>query len=282
VDDEILAALAEAARPTNERSDERMNEPKSTNFSTWMRAHGRPAITGHRGAMGTRPENTLAAFERAAELGAEWVELDVHLAKDGVAVVLHDATLERTTNGKGKVAAHTSKALAKLDAGSWFGPTYAGERVSTLDEVLAWAKARGVRVQIELKGDPVVVAGLPAAVVESARRTAMLGEVLVISFDHRATTEAKGLARGLRTGLLYAARPASPVAFAKSAKADVLIPHASFVTAEDVAALHGAGLAMATWAPSEPKVLRALVAMGVDAITVDHPDVLRRALRSGR
>lgn len=259
-----------------------MKKSESQNRSTWMRTGAKPSIVGHRGAMGTRPENTLGAFEHAAELGAEWIELDVHLAKDGVPVVIHDASLERTTNGKGKVAARTSKALAKLDAGSWFGATFANEHVPSLDEALAWAKARGVRVQIELKGDPVVAAGLPEAVVASLARTGTTGDVLVISFDHAAAKHSKTLVRGLRTGLLYAARPADPVAFAKMANADVLVPHASFVTAEDVAQVHGAGLALATWAPSDAKTLRALVAMGVDAITVDRPEVLRKVLASAR
>ena len=255
-----------------------MKKTENENQSMWLRSGARPSIVGHRGAMGSRPENTLAAFEHAAKLGAEWIELDVHLAKDGVPVVIHDFSLERTTSGKGKVASRTSKDLAALDAGTWFDPKFAKEHVPTLDEALAWAKARNVRVQIELKGDPVVAKGLPEAVVASLGRTGTTKDVLVISFDHAAVKLVKKLAKAIRTGVLYAARPADPVAFAKLAKADVLVPQASFVTAEDVAAVHGAGLALATWAPSDAKVLRALVAMGVDAITVDKPEVLRKVL----
>lgn len=228
--------------------------------------------------MGVRPENTLGAFEHAAMLGAEWIELDVHLTKDGIPMVLHDASLERTTNGTGKVRMQRASALAKLDAGSFFGKAFANERVPRLDETLTWAKGRGIKVEIEMKGEPNVPDDLPQAVLAAVARTEMSKEVLVISFDHVATKRCKELEPSVKTGVLYVARPIDEVSLAKKAKADVLIPHASFVTAASVAAAHQAGLAMATWASSDPAFLRALVGTGVDAITVDHPDVLRKLL----
>ena len=231
--------------------------------------------------MGVRPENTLCAFEHAAVLGAEWIELDVHLTKDGVPMVLHDASLERTTNGRGNVRAQRAAALAKLDAGSFFGTAFANERVPRLDETLGWAKQRGIKVEIEMKGEPHVPDDLPAAVLATVARTGMSKDVLLISFDHHAVKRSKELEPSVRTGVLYVARPVDELSLAKKAKADVLIPHASFVTAESVAAAHGAGLGMATWAASDPALLRALVGTDVDAITVDHPDVLRKILAVG-
>lgn len=253
-----------------------------SNASSFLRSHGKPSNVGHRGAMGTRPENTLAAFEQAARLGADWVELDVRLSKDGVPMVIHDATLERTTTGRGPVSRASARTLAKLDAGAWFGKAYRGEPVPRLDAVLAWAKERGVGVEIELKGDPVCAPGLAEAVVKAVKDTSTTDRVIVISFDHATCKHLKTITKSLPTGLLYAARPADPVAFAKLAKADVLVPHASFVCPEDVARAHGAGLGVATWAPSDPKVLSALVSAGVDAITVDHPDVLAKVLRAAK
>src|SRR5919204_3658410 len=100
---------------------------------------GRVWVVGHRGAMGYCPENTMISFARAVELGADWVELDVHLTRDGALAVIHDETLERTTNGKGLVREHTLDELKRLDAGSWFAPAYAGERIPSLDEELASA-----------------------------------------------------------------------------------------------------------------------------------------------
>src|SRR5579859_1474635 len=96
---------------------------------------GRVWVVGHRGAMGYCPENTLASFERGLELGADWIELDVHLSRDGELIVIHDESLERTTNGHGLVRDHTLAELQALDAGD-------GQRIPTLDEVLAWARKR--------------------------------------------------------------------------------------------------------------------------------------------
>lgn len=253
-----------------------MSRTQRDSRAQWMRSNGEPSVVGHRGAMGVRPENTLVAFEHARTLGAEWIELDVHLAKDGVPVVIHDASLERTTNGRGKVHRHSSSALTKLDAGSWLDPAFSSERVPRLTDVLAWAKAHGTKVEIELKGEPLVPEALPAAVLTAVAQHQMGNDVLVISFDHVATRRSKELDKAIKTGVLYVARPVDEVALAKKALADVLIPHATFVTAESVRDAHEAGLAIATWAPSEPAFLRALLATGVDAITVDHPDMLRK------
>src|SRR4029077_5147965 len=95
-----------------------------------------PLVIAHRGASGTCPENTLAGFRRAAELGAPMVELDVQLTRDGEGVVIHDVTLDRTTDGSGPVADHPRAEIERLDAGAWFGPTFRGERVPTLARVL--------------------------------------------------------------------------------------------------------------------------------------------------
>src|SRR5215213_901611 len=101
-------------------------------FSQLARRAGRPLIVGHRGAMGYAPENTLASFERAVALGVDAVECDVHLSADGVPVVIHDHTLDRTTDGHGLVADHTLAQLKALDAGAWRGAEFAGQRLPTL------------------------------------------------------------------------------------------------------------------------------------------------------
>src|SRR5690242_3070991 len=98
-----------------------------------QRERGRVWVVGHRGAMGYCPENTLVSFERGLELGADWIELDVHLSADGALIVIHDETLERTTNGHGLVRDHTLAQLRELDAGE-------GQRLMTLPEVLEWAR----------------------------------------------------------------------------------------------------------------------------------------------
>jgi len=104
--------------------------------------HGAVLVIAHRGASGTRPENTLVAFRRAEELGAQMVELDVQLSRDGEVIVLHDWTLDRTSDGRGRVGKRTIEELRRLDAGTWFDRAYAGERIPTLGEVLAAIRIR--------------------------------------------------------------------------------------------------------------------------------------------
>jgi glycerophosphoryl diester phosphodiesterase len=248
------------------------------NARPWPSA-GRPLVIGHRGARGYRPENTLVAFELAADQGATWVELDVHLARDRQLVVIHDFLLERTTDGHGFVQAHTLDELKRLDAGAWFGDGYAGARIPTLDEALAWASRRGVGIDIEIKSGPIVYAGIEDAVVAAVHAAGMAEQVLVTSFDHAAVARVRQLDPDLATGVLYSARPVEPWALAERAAAGVVLPQWPHVRAEDVRAVHARGLGYATWATSDPAVLRELVAAGVDGIVTDHPDILLGLLR---
>src|SRR5260370_12880151 len=112
---------------------------------------GRVTVSAHRGASGYAPENTLAAFRLAQQLGADMVEFDVHLTADDRLVVIHDDTLERTTTGRGYVRDHSWDEIARLDAGVWYGPKFAGERVPLLDEALAWAGPAGMPLALALK-----------------------------------------------------------------------------------------------------------------------------------
>jgi glycerophosphoryl diester phosphodiesterase len=229
--------------------------------------------------MGYCPENTAVSFERGLALGADWIELDVHLSRDGALIVIHDDSVDRTTNGHGLVKDQTLDELRRLDAGSWYAPEFAGQRLSTLDEVLGWAHQHGAIVDIEIKNVPMYYAGIESAVVEALHRTAMSEQVIVISFDHRAVQRVKELDARIVTGVLYAGRPADGgVGLAKQAQADALLPQWSYVTAEDVQLAHAAGLIVAPWTTSEPAALQQLIAAGVDAIGTNHPDVLRRLL----
>jgi glycerophosphoryl diester phosphodiesterase len=111
----------------------------------------RVKIVAHRGAMSERPENTMPAFIRAVELGADIVELDVRMSADGRLFLLHDRTLDRTTNGSGRASAFSFEELRELDAGGWFDPLYAGEQIPSLEEALDWAREGGVTLLLDLK-----------------------------------------------------------------------------------------------------------------------------------
>jgi glycerophosphoryl diester phosphodiesterase len=229
-------------------------------------------VVGHRGAMGHSPENTMASFQRGLELGADWIELDVHLSRDAALIVIHDETLDRTTNGHGLIREHTLDELKALDAGD-------GQRIPTLDEVLDWARERNTIVDIEIKNAPLYYDGIEQAVVEAVSRAHMIDRVIVISFDHAAVQRVKALDARLATGVLYACRPTDGgVGLATAAGADAVLPHWAYVTAADVTAAHTYGLAIAPWVSSDPDVLKRLIAYGVDAIGTNHPDVLRNML----
>src|SRR6266702_7074370 len=242
---------------------------------------GRVWVVGHRGAMGHCPENTLASFERGLELGADWIELDVHLSRDGALVVIHDETVDRTTNGSGLVQEHTLAELKKLEAGAWFGAAYAGQRILTLDEVLVWAQSTGTVLDIEIKNAPVYYAGIEENVVRTLDRHGMTGQAIVISFDHRAVQRVRALDSRIVTGVLYACRPVDALSLARDAGADALLPHWAYVTSSDVRAAHDAGLSVAPWTSSDPTILRSLIDAGVDGIGTNHPDVLRGLLHEG-
>ncbi len=135
-------------------------------------------VWAHRGASAFAPENTMSAFKAAEEAGADGVELDVHLSRDGVPVVIHDETLDRTTSGHGPVMAVTAAELLELDAGSWFSSDFAGEQIPLLAEVLAWAGER-LRLNIEIKSDDAGQAVLDAL------KEFPQARVLISSFNHK-------------------------------------------------------------------------------------------------
>ena len=233
---------------------------------------GRLWVVGHRGAMGYCPENTLASFERGLELGADWIELDVHLSSDGALIVIHDETLDRTTNGHGYVKDHTLAELKTLDAGN-------GEHIPTLEDVLDWARVKGATLDIEIKNAPLYYAGIEQKVVDALDRFGMTDQAVVISFDHHAVKRVKDIDSRVLTGVLYGARPVDAVTLAKQANAEALLPHHAYVTHTDVARAHAAGLVVAPWTVDDAERAKELVDMGVDAIASNYPDRIREVKR---
>jgi glycerophosphoryl diester phosphodiesterase len=239
---------------------------------TLLRAPGAPMMrVGHRGARGHAPENTMTSFQKGADMGVDAVETDVQLSKDGEVVLIHDHTVDRTTDGRGFVKDMTLAELKGLDAGSWYDPKYAGERIPTLTELLAWAKDR-VGVALEIKNGPIYYPGIAEKTVRLVRQHGMERQVILISFDHLVLREAKQIAPEIATGILYVGGLADPVAAARAALADSLNPHWAYVTPELVRAAHAAGLAISPWNPDDPATLRMLSDMGVDSAGSDYPE----------
>ncbi|WP_369056141.1 glycerophosphodiester phosphodiesterase [Kineococcus terrestris] len=272
-----------------------------------VRRRGSPLVVAHRGASATAPENTLAAFESALWAGADLLELDVQLTADGVPVVLHDATLDRTTDGTGAVADTPWHRLERLDAGGWFSPAFAGQRVPSLGRVaqlLARHPGRGLLV--EFKGDwTAEQAGVAVAVL---RRTGVAQRCVLQSFS-LATVRALALAAPDLPRAVLVLRPGEPLPLASflaalddperdlqaalgtdpaevaaaarelaaSTGAVACNPHAAAVVAcPEVPALHrAAGLGTWVWTVNEPALWRVLVRAGVDGIITDDPGRLR-------
>ncbi|MGE3907983.1 MAG: glycerophosphodiester phosphodiesterase [Chloroflexota bacterium] len=242
------------------------------------RADGPPRIFGHRGAMGYAPENTFASFELALQQGVQAIELDVHLTADGEVVVIHDPLLDRTTDGQGMVGEKTLAELKALDVGSHFGAQFAGQRIPTLGETLGWARGKCV-LDIEIKGGPWPYPGLEEKVVQLVREHEMTDQVIVISFHHPTVARVKALAPEIATGTLWSCRPIDPVAVAQAANANAMLPFWAYCDQETVDRAHEAGLSVHPWATSEPRVINRLIAMGVDSICSNHPDVVGEALQ---
>ena len=155
----------------------------------------------HRGASGYAPENTFAAFRKAVAMGAGFIETDLQLSRDARFVAIHDATVNRTTNGQGSVHEMTLADLRKLDAGSWFGSEYAGERIPTLEEILEFAKKHDVVFYLELK--PSGSWGGEHALISALRESGEIARTVVISFDPLILTSVRKIEPTLMTGLLF-------------------------------------------------------------------------------
>jgi glycerophosphoryl diester phosphodiesterase len=218
-----------------------------------------PLLLGHRGAPRVLPENTLASFRRALADGADGVELDVQRAADGVPVVIHDATLERTTNGRGPVASHTSTELARLDAG-------AGEGVPTLAAVAAWAAEAGAWLNVELKAD-----GVEAAALEVLGRAGVLESTFLSSFSPTAVAEVGRLAPAVRRFLLTERWNARVRAAVTECGAHGVCLETHAATEAALAELAALGLPLVVWTEDHPARIRALFAAGVAGVITNDP-----------
>ena len=237
---------------------------------------GRPLVIAHRGASAEAPENTIAAFELAILHGADGIELDLHLSRDDQPVVIHDFTLERTTDGLGPVRDRTVRELKRLDAGGWHGGQFQGQRIQTLQEVFERFRDR-TRFWIELKGGSRLYPGIEERVVSMIEVYDVLERVLVQSFDHDALGQIKALNREVWLGALIANPPIGP-SIRSPAATHALCLGAHLVTENDVAEIREAGLDCYVWTVNEPAQMDRLVEWGVSGIITDRPGLLRARL----
>ena len=249
--------------------------------SDWFIPRDRPLIIAHRGASAAAPQNTLAAFRRALELGADGVELDVHLSADGVPVVMHNFAVDETTDGTGRVTDKTLAELKELDAGSKFAPRFAGEHIPTLAEVFQALEGK-LLVNVELIDFSPQGVGLEAPVAEVVRQCNMENKALFSSFNPFSLRRMRSLAPQIPSGLLYA--QGLPIYlrrawFAPLTPHEARHPHAGMTDARLVKWCHARKLRVNVWTVNEPVEMKRLISLGVDGIITDVPDVLGAIVR---
>lgn len=245
-----------------------------------------PLIIGHRGASAHAPENTLAAFRRAIDDGAEGVEFDVRLSGDGLAVVCHDATLKRTGRRAGAVLDLSATELATIDIGSWFNlkyparsnPEFANERIVTLDAVLDMLGDFEGLIYIELKCDPGRVEELCRAVCGVIERSSLLAQMIVKSFELSAIPHIRRLCPQVQTAALFSARLMTAlrketriIQAAKAAGAHQISVHYSLATTRLMAMAKKEDLPVTIWTADNPRWVRRGEELGFKAIITNDP-----------
>jgi glycerophosphoryl diester phosphodiesterase len=236
-------------------------------------------IWAHRGASAKAPENTLAAFRLAHELGADGVELDVQLTADGHVVVIHDETLDRTTTGRGPVVGRKLREIKSLDASAG-REGFAGEPVPTLVEVLDLVGPTGMSVNVELKNSVEPYPGLEQAVLRIVDAAGVADRVVYSSFNHISATQLARSSQPSRVGLLFSDVLAEPWNYAQRLDMAALHPHWKYVqfVPETIERCHALGMAINVWTVDSPDMVRRLADLGADSVITNRPDEARSVL----
>lgn len=241
--------------------------------------NGAMRIFAHRGASGTRPENTLAAFTAAADAGATWAETDVDLAACGTPVLLHDTDLDRTSNLTGSLYTYTAEQLAAADAGSWFCPDYAGEPVPTLAQLVTLANERELNLNIELKSNEQGAERSHLLVDRVIAELAHLSperQVIVSSFNHLLLAEFKRRAPQYAVGALFVTEMFQPDWLSVLELVGATAAHMEDrgLTRATVSALRQAGYEVNVWTVNSPARANELKNWGVTGVFTDYPEKL--------
>jgi len=236
-------------------------------------------VISHRGANRLAPENTLPAFAKALEFGVDGFENDCHMTKDGHVVVIHDETVDRTSNGTGFVCEKTLEELRELDFGGWFSPEFAGTKIPVLEEWFGLCGNLSV-INVELKAAPDGSTASAAATIETAKRMGLFEKLIISSFELDILTACKAADPAARTCLLFSPITPiteevvdNPVAFAKTHDLYAYHPFMGMVTQDFVEECHEAGIVVNPWVVNQPHGLEALRDWGCDGLITDEPEL---------
>ncbi len=249
--------------------------------------YGQPLVIAHRGSSGNAPENTLVSFRKAIEMGADFIELDIHLSKDGELIVMHDETVNRTTNGKGKIRELTLAEIKGLDAGSWFNEEFKGVVVPTLGEVLELTKLvstsktkegfpRLCKILIEVKGTSQKYPGIEKKLLDLLINNNSLSQCIIQSFDPGILGQLNKLDSSLNLHLLVIGGlfPKKIPSYIKA-----INPNFHFATEKKINKLHLQNRKIFVWTVNEEKKMKKMIEAGVDGVISNYPERLIKLIK---
>lgn len=235
-------------------------------------------VWAHRGASAYAPENTIAAFKLAIDMRADGIELDVHMSADNKLMVCHDETVDRTSNGSGRIVDMTCQELKLLDFSNGI-EEYAGARIPTLKEVYGLIRPTELTINVEVKSDVVIYYGIWDELIKLEREMGMQGRILYSSFNHFVLMKLREVDPTAKIGLLYSSGMVDPWVYANHLHADAIHPH--YLAARGPGVIEGCkknGVAVHPWTCDDEAAIRELAQAGVEAIITNVPDVARRVV----
>ncbi|MGD7045628.1 glycerophosphodiester phosphodiesterase [Jeotgalibacillus proteolyticus] len=237
-------------------------------------------LFAHRGSCTMCPENTMAAFRQALREGADGIELDVRMSRDGYVVVIHDRTVTRTTNGRGTVAGLTLQQLRSLDAGSWYNEACKDEKIPTLEEVLQWIQATELELNIELKTEDDPYPGIEQAVLDLISEYALQDRIVLSSFNIETLKRLRELDASVKLAYLISEQTEEAVTKALSLKSD-LHCQLSFMKTEEAEKAVQEGIAIRLYTVNEAEELISINLNYIEAVITDALGVLQKAFKVG-
>ncbi|GGA79536.1 glycerophosphodiester phosphodiesterase [Ornithinibacillus halotolerans] len=230
-------------------------------------------IFGHRGSAGTHPENTMEAYQEAIRVGADGLEIDVHLTKDGKIAVFHDETVDRVTDGRGHVKDFTMDELKKLDAGNHLSEEFKGAKIPELKEVLALVKEANILINIELKNVFYLeYPHLEEMVLKEVERFNLKKQTIISSFNHLSMRHMRALDSEIDIAILYSAKLIEPWNYAETVGATSLHPHLYSMTEEMIRYSEAHHIPVRPYTVNDEKLMEYFFQLGCEAIITDYPE----------
>lgn len=232
----------------------------------------------HRGFKSKYPENTLLSFKKAIEVGADGIEFDVQLTKDKEVVIIHDETLDRTTDGKGYVKDFTLSELKKLNASKCYEEEFGFNEIPTLSEYFEMVEDENIITNVELKNSIIQYDGMEEIVCNLISKYNLENKVIVSSFNHHSIIKVKTINRNIECGLLVESWIVNPGEYVSNLGIENFHPVAYGLTKEEVSNIQNYGVKVNAWIGAIDANLNDLVAIGVDSIISDYPDILKKII----